>query len=343
MRQTPSLPARYFVRLLDMLRESGVDVSLLLRQARVSRALLERNDGMLPLDQVDRLLAQAAQLSGRDDLGFELGRSLRISSHSVVGYGMLTSASVDEGLRFLARYFRLITPVLQLRYQRSREQLRLRFTPALPLRHESLMVHLEATLLGVHGIIRELLGGSLPPHRVYLGYPAPPHAARYREIENAQCQFGHSGDAGFLMVFPAAGFARVPALADAIAFRVVESRCASMLQNLVIGDRIADWVRMMLREASEGLPSLKALAQMLNLSTRTLSRHLKREGLVFRELVREIAHEKACRQLAAGHASITQIALDLGYSDVANFARAFRRRSGMSPSRYRRGAPSSEA
>lgn len=336
MRQTPSLPGRYFVRLLDLLRDDGVDIDLLLQRARVSRSLLERNDGTLPLDQVDRLLAEAAQLSGRGDLGFELGRTLRISSHSVVGYGMLTSASVDEALRFMARYFRLITPVLQLRYQRSREQMRLRFTPALPLRHESLMVHLEATLLGVLGIVRELRGGTLPAHRVYLGYPAPAHAARYRELENAQYQFGHGGGTGILMVFPADSFARMPALADAIAFRVVESRCASMLQNLELGDRIADWVRMMLRESSEGLPSLKALAQMLNLSTRTLNRHLKREGLVFRELVREISHEKACQQLRAGHASITQIALDLGYSDVANFARAFRRRSGMSPSLYRR-------
>ena len=39
--------------------------------------------------------------------------------------------------------------------------------------------------------------------------------------------------------------------------------------------------------------------------------------------------------LADNQLSITQIALELGYSDAANFTRAFRKISGVSPSQWR--------
>ncbi len=38
-------------------------------------------------------------------------------------------------------------------------------------------------------------------------------------------------------------------------------------------------------------------------------------------------------------ASITEIAVDLGYTDVAHVSRAFRRWTGVSPTRFRRLAP----
>ena len=93
---------------------------------------------------------------------------------------------------------------------------------------------------------------------------------------------------------------------------------------------------MMLREAHEGVPTLAELARLLNLSSRTLDRHLAREGSRFLEISKRIRHEKACVLLEAGEQSITQIAYQLGYKDGANFTRAFRRESGVSPSDYRR-------
>ena len=71
---------------------------------------------------------------------------------------------------------------------------------------------------------------------------------------------------------------------------------------------------------------------------RTIDRHLKKEGLGFRELSDKVRFERACEMLYTQGATITDVALKLGFSDTANFSRAFRRVIGTSPGEYQRSA-----
>ena len=117
-------------------------------------------------------------------------------------------------------------------------------------------------------------------------------------------------------------------LADTGALKVAESRCVATFRGVIASGQVAGWVRMMLREANGGLPSLEELAHTLNLSARTLDRYLRAEGSGFRELTSEVIVARAL--LAEGH-SVTTVAYELGYTDASNFARAFRRATGCSP------------
>ncbi len=76
------------------------------------------------------------------------------------------------------------------------------------------------------------------------------------------------------------------------------------------------------------------LAARLSLSTRTLQRRLKYCGIVFEDLLDETRRGEALRLLAEGEHTMTEIAYRLGYSDPAHFTRAFRRWSGVAPSRF---------
>jgi len=330
----PELPARYYVRMGEILRRQGVDVPALLAAAGVRPELFAEPGAMLRLDQVEALIAESTQRTGRSDLGFELGRSLRLSTHSVVGYGILSSPTIDYAMRLAARFFRLITPTFRMRCRRDAGAVEMRFEPSLPLGHGAYVFHVEAVAVGIHGALQELLQERMPRHELQLSIAAPPHAARYGELDGARTQFGWSEAAGLRLLLPAAPMDLPPSLADPNALQLAEARCAALLRDAVAQGRVADWVRMMLREASDGLPSLGELAHTLNLSQRTLDRHLQREGCGFRELLRQVRQERACELLAAGRLSVTQIALELGYTDAANFARAFRRESDLSPSQW---------
>lgn len=66
------------------------------------------------------------------------------------------------------------------------------------------------------------------------------------------------------------------------------------------------------------------------------NRHLDKEGVSFRDLALAIRNERACHMLAQGTQAISQIAYRLGYSDVANFSRSFKKQNGVSPSDYQR-------
>lgn len=331
----PELPARYYVRMGENLRRLGVDVPALLGSAGVRPELFAEPGAMLRLDQVETLIAGATRLSGRSDLAFELGRSLRLSAHSVVGYGILSSPSIDYAMRLAARFFRLITPTYRMRYRCDAQQAEILFEPALPLSHAAFQFHTEAVAVGMHSALSELLREQMPRHELQLSIAEPPHLARYAELAGARCLFQWPGGTGLRLLLPAAVMQQPPALADASALQLAEARCAALLRDAVAAGKVADWVRMMLREAGNGLPTLTELAHTLNLSERTLDRHLQREGCGFRELLREMRQERAGELLAAGRLSVTQIALELGYTDAANFARAFRRECGLSPSAFR--------
>ena len=91
------------------------------------------------------------------------------------------------------------------------------------------------------------------------------------------------------------------------------------------------------------LPSGKfqaaAVAQRLNMSTRSFTRHLAEEGTSFGEILERLRQRLASRYLAEDRMSIQQIAWLLGYSEVGAFNHAYKRWTGTTPGRARKSLP----
>ncbi|NKF21190.1 AraC family transcriptional regulator [Solimonas marina] len=334
----PEIPARYYVRMGEVLAARGVDVGALMRELRIRPQAIVRPEAQLRLSQVEALVDSVLTRTGHTDLALDVGRALKPSTHSIVGYAMLSSPDVDYALRVVARYFRLVMPSFRMRYRAEAGRAEIGFVPVLPLSHRCLAFHLEMIAVTTYWELRELIGGPVPDCVLHLSIAPPAHAARYAELVGAQCRFNSAATPGLRFVF-AADFRDYPlAFADADALKMAEARCAALVRSAVARNRVRDWVEMMLRESGGGMPSLAELAQTLNLSSRTLDRYLKREGCRFRALSLRVRHDRACELLGRGELSVTQIAHELGYTDAANFTRAFRRAAGCSPSAHRRRA-----
>jgi len=80
---------------------------------------------------------------------------------------------------------------------------------------------------------------------------------------------------------------------------------------------------------------IDSTARALGSSVRSLQRELNRDGLEFRDMVSAIRVQRAKELLAGTRASVTEISTELGYSTPANFARAFRKATGLPPTEYR--------
>ena len=91
-----------------------------------------------------------------------------------------------------------------------------------------------------------------------------------------------------------------------------------------------------LAEESPGELTQEAAARRLHVSVRTLIRHLKQAGTSFQSLRDEAFKDKALQLLRRPGLNIHDIASLLGYSDAANFGRAFKRWFGLSPGAYRK-------
>lgn len=85
-----------------------------------------------------------------------------------------------------------------------------------------------------------------------------------------------------------------------------------------------------------GEPKQQDVAAALNMSVRQLQRKLSAQSTSFAQLLQEIRHRLAKEYLADPNRSIVEISLSLGFSDQSNFAAAFRRWEGVSPTAFRK-------
>ncbi len=99
---------------------------------------------------------------------------------------------------------------------------------------------------------------------------------------------------------------------------------------------LVEEVKLAINKSLEFLPSLGELARSLECSPFHLSRTFHRVvGLSLRRYVAQLRVHIAADRLAAGAPDLTELALDLGYSDHSHFTNSFRKEWGLPPSRLR--------
>lgn len=90
-----------------------------------------------------------------------------------------------------------------------------------------------------------------------------------------------------------------------------------------------------IEQLSSGNITQNLVSESLNMSERNLQRKLKEQGASFKKMLEETRAELAKIYLDNKKYSINEITYLLGFSEPANFTRAFKRWNGLSPSMYR--------
>ncbi|CAM2185011.1 Transcriptional regulator, AraC family [Paraburkholderia sacchari] len=332
----PLVPARYFLLLRDSLRAAGSSLEDLLSAAGIDPHSVRQPDSGLSIEQVESLIAHALRITGRSDLGFDWGRRLRLNSHDLLGYAMLSCTTVDQLLGLSARYYGLIAPMYRMEYQRTGDRAVIIFRPAVPMKSETLHLLQEVIAVSTHFQCIPLLSNPRPVYDIYMSMEEPPHVRRYRELAPARVHFSASTLPEVRIVTDTWSLDSPLPMADEYAVRMAEERCKAQLQRYRERGNWTDWVIMMLNEAEDSQPTLEELAGLIGTSGRSLERYLKKEGSGYRDLAVQVRSDRARKMLLEGDMPVSQIAYRLGFTDLANFTRAFRRENGVSPSEFRR-------
>ncbi|ASP37370.1 hypothetical protein CHH28_01140 [Bacterioplanes sanyensis] len=101
------------------------------------------------------------------------------------------------------------------------------------------------------------------------------------------------------------------------------------------GQKYSDKVRWLFSHVRGHYPTCEQAAEPMALSGRTLRRRLHDEGTSYQQLLEQWRQQRAQHLLLHTHLSVQQVGYVLGYSDPANFGRAFRHWFNRSPRRYR--------
>jgi AraC-like DNA-binding protein len=188
-----------------------------------------------------------------------------------------------------------------------------------------------ALLTSLVNIGRTLVGGTFSG-RIEFAFPEPPYYRRLAGLLGGPAVFGRPRNQ---IVFAAEMLDAPVLMHDPVAQRLAREQCERELEKFGAGGQFLLRVRSAMTTGSR-VASLGEVARQMGISERTLKRRLAECGTSYSQLVAELLYSRALQYLRDESLSMEQVAERLGYSDAANFTRAFRRWSGTTPALFRR-------
>jgi AraC-like DNA-binding protein len=318
---------------LDTLcREGDIAAESLLTGSGIALDDLRRPEMRIAVSQEQRVFINA--LARRRDLGLELGRRMHVSSYGMVGYTLLSAATLGEALDVALSFPALLGTLFDLRLCRNGDMAWMQASDYCEA-PELEVFNTEFCLASLKLICDDLLGRPLPLSEVRFRHAPPSYRREYARNFDCPVRFGASGNA---FGFAAELLDRRLPLADPVTHRDMLERCRQLNREFVSRQALINRVRQLLGEQLQAAPKLEELARQLRCSARTLRRHLQDVGSSYQALLDELRFERARQLLEQERMPIARIAEEMGYSETASFRHAFQRWSGTSPSRFRRPA-----
>lgn len=326
-----SLPAAYLQQVMAQVRELGTDVGLWLGRAGLTEQSLAQTADELPFDTFSRLVVDALELTQESALGLFVGQRLEAQMHGVLGAAALSSGSLRQALGLLEAFIRTRISVIGLSLEVGGKEVRVRIEETVPLGPLQRPV-LEAVIMAVKKLLDATSLGTCRFSGVAFTFSKPPHARLARQLFGCDVRYGArwSGLTFQREVLDVPLRAVDPrALSEAVKI------CQRELERTRSDFTFAGRVRRLLLEHPNGFPSQDVAARLLQLTPRTLHRRLVAERTSFRAELEAVRHTLALEHLKVGHFKLEELAYTLGYTDFANFRRAFKRWEGVPPSVFR--------
>ena len=328
-----SFPGYYLRQLTELVRSGGGDTDAWLARAGLSPSSLDETAVGFSLAGFQTFVLEAVRLSQEPALGLLLGSRLLGNTHGVLSYAALNSGSLRQVLGLFEQFLALRTTLVAVSQEAHGETLRVVFRETVPL-GDIRRVALETVVLAIRNILDFITLGANPIRRTGFDLPDPGErdAALARELFRGEVIYGQAWT-GFEM--PLGLLDQPLKMADPAAYRDAARICGAELEAMRRQVSMAARVRRVLLEDRNGFPSLPVVARLFHMTTRTLHRRLVAEGTSFAKILDEVRHRLAVEHLRAGSLSVQEIAYLLGYTDMANFRRAFKRWEGVAPSGFR--------
>lgn len=343
------VPGVYLRVLADTVRQLGHNDRPLYEGLAFTAEDLKANDSRVFVTDAVIMAERAMKLAGNDGLSFMLARELRLTIHGTLGFAALTSPTLADALDSVQRYLQLRVPMLSMTQTDTGDcllvQLKTEFDASGQYHFLAETVCATLMMLAEQLIDREsaadlgfpLEEGKLPGVTVQLSNPEPAYYRTFASQLPVPFEYGAREET---MVFPKSLLKAKMRLADAEASQMARDQCEFEMQKALKeqGD-ITFAIRNMLHVMPGPLPSLEAMADRFCVSSRTLKRRLAEKDTSYREIVESVLKDRAIQLLRYTNQSVSEIAYELGYADLSNFSRAFRKWTGKSASEFRAGGP----
>lgn len=306
----------------------GIDIEVCYRTAGIEYGSDHTNILISPR-QCFKLIDQAIRILKMPYLGLAMGNLMTISHHGMAGMAAVTQPTMLGCMETICRYCTELFPPLEMHLETEDEKLMFVISENMDLAHLT-PYFFELNSISFYNIFNHLVANELQIQSVEFSYPEPPWGHIYRRYFKCPVRFNQYQtrlimDANIANYELPLANRQMAMSAEAKLFENIPTRALSLLPLRL---------RRLLLRCYGAFPSLESAANNLGMSGRTLSRKLAEESTTYQQILDAVREKLAKEYFSRGGESVTQIALVLGFTDSSNFAKAFRRWTGISPTEF---------
>lgn len=312
----------------------GIDPRDLYRDSRINPQKFGRPGSRVPFSKMNVLWKLAADAANDAEFGVKVGSRVTPGDFYVLGHAWLASQSLLGAFHRLARFFHVLSTALSALEVRDQGDAWALVETTADRNVEPQPAAMDAGIVALLRMCDFVTAKPVRPRRVVLPRLLADRGVDYPVILGCAVEFGDTESWEFRKSDVEAQLSgSIPEVVTA-----VESIADEYLASLDEG-RVAQEVRQILIQTMpSGRSSQDTVARRLHRSRSTLQRQLVSEGTSYRQILESTRQSLAEKYLRSNDFSQAEIAFMLGFTDQSNFARAFKRWTGMSPGEYRKAA-----
>ena len=281
------------------------------------------------------LIAETQQRLKQPNLILEMAKAVTPAHFGLLGYMTSRSANVAEGLYNVQRFSRLVFDgehVVPVQVHANGKQIRLFW----PLLTPELLVLNELTIAAMIELLRQFVPNQHALlQQIELAHRPQMALKHYQQFYACPVRFAQ---AEYAIVLSPESLNIRPNDADPMLMQILLKQAEDALAQRDLNQNILfkiQWIVTEYLRQRQQAPKIEAIAAEMQLSVRTLQRHLKQHDSSFKALLDQ-ARSKRCEQLLMQNCPISEIAEQLGYSDQSALARAYKQQTGRTLLKHKR-------
>lgn len=331
------VPTRFAKSLLKLAEQRQFDLAQLLHNAGLDFNPLNASaPEQISAIHYSRLYQQVLTLLQDDSFGMHAGRGMTAGAFRMMCYCIIHCETLHKAIKRLVEFLEVFyDKPMQLQLQKKGDIVTISY-PYFRETAGSKTKAGEAYGLALwHRFFSWLIATPIEIKAVRLSSQAPEKTTGYQRLFGVPVEFqcdnnGFDFNARYLEL-PLAQNEK--SLRDFL--RTAPYQMMIEPQQAEGSELISQVRRIMGYDLGTGFPAFEEVASQMNMSTPTLRRHLRKEGVSYQGLKDSCRKDAAMAYLGRPELSVNAVAALMGFTDPSAFHRSFKKWTGQTPGQYR--------
>lgn len=317
--------------------EWDIDFDSALASCGIKTSDFRDQESRLSSERVAKLIEHCNQLKSRHDFAITVAENFHPGTFHALGYAMMASNNLFDALRRIVQYKKVVSNTCSVSLEENSDVSKLILTPFLyestnrPVLSHNAIITFMATLVK---FAREASNSNFKPLEVNFDWPNTQGKYQFLNdffgcsVNFDQEDISFSCDTAILKQ-PLMG-------GNPLITQSHEKMLNEYLSRLDKNDVVQTVKNNIYEMLPLGTPTQTDIAKHIGMSLRNLQRKLNQQNACYRDLLEETRKKLALEYITQEHLSLSEVSYLVGFANIGNFNRAFKRWTNYAPGEYRK-------